>query len=123
MARMRSRASFAAGLSRRSPWQAGLCLLVAVLLLYNPFLFLAHTGTGLYLTHPVSKRATVGAGELKHFPPVSEQMSPYAALTECFGEHYVVFKAVFQSRTKVDTGRLSRAELSANLWFRPPPTV
>jgi hypothetical protein len=121
MARMRARPSGIAGPNHPSAWRTAICLLVALLLLYNPFLFLAHTGTGLCVQHPVSKRATVAASELKHFPPVSKRMVPHAVPAESVGEHCVVFKQVFQSLTEVETDRLTAAELSANLWFRPPP--
>lgn len=94
---------------------------MAAFLLYNPFLFLAHTGTGLCLEHPPSKRATVAASELKHFPPVSERIAPNAVPAESVGEHCVPLKEAFQSLINVETDRLTAAELSANLWFRPPP--
>jgi hypothetical protein len=116
--RMRNRSGV---LSHARPWQRAVCLLLAVLLLYNPFLFLVHTGTGLRVQHPVSKRATVASSELKHFPPVSERTSLDALPTECAGEHCAPLKEAFQSVVDVDSDRLTVTELSANLWFRPPP--
>jgi hypothetical protein len=118
---MSTRPSLATRRNERSAWQISICLLLALFLLYNPFLFLAHTGNGLSVQHPVSKRATVAASELSHFPPVSERMAPNALPTEAIGEHCTTLKEAFQSQTDVDTDRLTAAELSANLWFRPPP--
>jgi len=96
-------------------------VLLTVLLLYNPFLFLAQTGSGLCVQHPPSKRATVASAELKPYPPVSERFAPAALPAERAGEHCLPFEEAFQFRISVDTDRLTAAELSANLWFRPPP--
>lgn len=115
---MRNRPGF---LDNARPWQKAICLVLAAFLLYNPFLFLVHTGTGLCVQHPVSKRATVAASELKHYPPVSERISLDALPAECAGEHCAPLKEAFQSRIDVGSDRLIAAELSANLWFRPPP--
>ena len=117
-ARMRARHRVA---GRPSAWQITICLLVAVFLLYNPFLFLTHTGTGLCVQHPASKRATVAASELKHYPPVSNHLFPDTSPTECIGEHCAPLKEAFPSSTNVDLDELTAPDLSANLWFRPPP--
>jgi hypothetical protein len=97
------------------------CLVLAVFLLYNPFLFLTHTGTGICLQKPVSKRATVASSELKHYPPASERVTFEAMPTESVGEHCLPLTETFQSPTNADPDRLIPTGLSASLWFRPPP--
>src|SRR5215831_6006488 len=46
------------------------CLILAILLLYNPFFAVPHSGSSLEIGHRASHRATVGASELQHFSPV-----------------------------------------------------
>jgi hypothetical protein len=105
-------------------WKGTVCVPLAAFLLYNPFLCLVHTGAGLSLQHPVSKRATVASSELQHFPPVSGRISPDALSSDCVDHSWVdAFGEAFQSVINVDKDRLTPAELSANLWFRPPPTA
>jgi hypothetical protein len=50
-----------------SKHQAWLCLLLANLFLYNPFLAGADCFGGLNLCHPPSNRATIGSSELQQF--------------------------------------------------------
>jgi hypothetical protein len=50
---------------RARAWHAALCLLLAVLFLYNPF-FTVHDVSGvLQVRHPLSYRATVASSELR----------------------------------------------------------
>jgi hypothetical protein len=104
-------------------WQLFVCLLLATLVVYNPYLSGAEAGTGLCLRHSASNRATVGASELQHFTPIdgrSVVASDGFALLRLF-EGLVVPAASEphkRSSVKVFVASLS---LPASLWFRPPP--
>src|SRR4029077_9232412 len=50
-------------------WHAWVCLCLALLLLYNPYLAAPSSARGLNVRHPASNRATVGASELQSFSP------------------------------------------------------
>src|SRR5215469_17723113 len=45
------------------------CLVLAALLLFNPFFATPRSGHSLEVSTPASHRATVGASELEHFSP------------------------------------------------------
>jgi hypothetical protein len=105
-------------------WRAGLCLLLAALLFYNPFLTILSASDIIHVRHPFSYRATVASSELGRctldsvlplVPALAVQ--PVDSLTQVVpiqrGEHApsrVFFRSV--------------AQLSSNgLWFRPPPAL
>jgi hypothetical protein len=54
----------------------GLCLLLIGLLLYNPFAGLWGPTDGVSCDKLARNRATLGASELQHFSPVSNQSTP-----------------------------------------------
>jgi hypothetical protein len=105
-------------------WQIGVCLLLAALVLYNPYLAARDSAAGLCLRHAASNRATVGASELQHFTPanprgilatadaVSPQQFPPIAL-HAICAHVLILEEI-----------LVPVQLfCSSLWFRPPPSV
>jgi hypothetical protein len=104
--------------------QAVVCLLLAGLLLYNPFLSLIHSPAGLSLHHLSRNRATVGSGELQPFSPVSRDMAADVLPAERTGE--IIAKAGGQEillATDLTRDRVITPDFSSNLWFRPPPSA
>jgi hypothetical protein len=99
-----------------------LCLLLAGLFLYNPFLAGVGTFDGLNLRHPPSNRATIGSSELQQFKvadgrntfaiPGAVSIEPYASLPDP--------SAAFSERPSEDIFPPQQF-LCASLWFRPPP--
>jgi hypothetical protein len=99
-----------------------LCLLLAGLFLYNPFLVGAGSFGGLNLRHPPSNRATIGSSELQQFNltdgrstfaiPEAASIEPYASLPDPL--------LAFSAGPSEDIFPSQRF-LCANLWFRPPP--
>jgi cytosine/uracil/thiamine/allantoin permease len=111
----------ARGLAR---WQIVVCLLLAALVVYNPFLGGAEFGAGLCVRHPASNRATVGASELQHFTPINSR----AILSTVFfqmAEYLGGLDQVTSERRSFGAavGLPATQYLPASLWFRPPPVV
>ena len=101
------------------------CLVLALLLLYNPFFAAIHASSGLDLARPASNRATVGASELQHFSPANGWGCLFAGdFTETavapspppqgHGERFLVFPLV---------SLISPQFSGPGLWFRPPPAL
>jgi hypothetical protein len=103
-----------------------MCVLLAGLFLYNPFLAASAGSAGLTVCHPASYRATVAASELEQFaqpnasaaallPNVADLqvLIPRLAVIQCTARHYVEEEVVVTPQTG----------FSSSLWFRPPPAV
>src|SRR5208337_1613774 len=102
--------------------QAVVCILLSGLLLYNPFLSLIHSPTGLSVHHLARNRATVGSSELQHFSPVSKEITGSVLLEERTGE--IIATSVgqeFQLAIDLTRDLVISPDFSSNLWFRPPP--
>jgi hypothetical protein len=104
--------------------RACVCLLLALLFLYNPYLSAPGSTGGLEVQHPVSHRATVGSSELEKY---SSPSSPDAHLFVA-----VFFAKVISSLSSDDSQSFphqgsellpSQQFLCASLWFRPPPAL
>ena len=99
-----------------------LCLLLAGLFLYNPFLAGAGSFGGLNLRHPPSNRATIGSSELQQFRVTDGRSSfaiPEAASIEFCAT--VPHTPEWVSEDFSEAVSLAQQFLCADLWFRPPP--
>jgi hypothetical protein len=105
------------------PWCAGVCLVLAVLFLYNPF-FTIYSSSGVpAVRHPPSYRGTVASSELRR--SVVKQVQPKIDATE---------EAIFDAVTLPETAyrdsvvvayelpRSMQEAVLESLWFRPPPS-
>jgi len=99
------------------------CLALAILFLYNPYLTLASPSSAQpNVQHSLSYRATVGSSELQHFSPTDARKIyaiPIAVATTWleFPLNFLVGQAA-----EVSTHHLCAYQLvCADLWFRPPP--
>ena len=98
------------------------CLILATLLLYNPFFAVPHSGKGLEIGHPASHRATVGASELQHFSPIdgwgalpatdTGTAAVVLPLPEPLAQFFFALPLV---------PHFSQEFFGSGLWFRPPP--
>lgn len=109
------------GLNRRLT--VSVCLTLAILFLYNPYVTLASSPSGkLTVQHALSYRATVGSSELQHFSPPNARKffaTPLAIATTWLESpvNFIVGRAA-----EVSTQHLCAYQLvCADLWFRPPP--
>ena len=98
------------------------CLIVATLLLFNPFFATPHSGDSFEVSTPASHRATVGASELEHFSPIDGwdylpaadrvEASIVLPLPDLTAQFFFVLPFVPSSPQQF---------YGPGLWFRPPP--
>lgn len=97
-------------------------LVLAILLLYNPFFALPHSGNTLEIGHRASNRATVAASELQHFSPIDGWG---AQLAIDAGAAVVVLRLTELSAQfflpLLPPPHLPQQFFGPGLWFRPPP--
>ncbi|HEV2194685.1 MAG TPA: hypothetical protein VGR55_03855 [Candidatus Acidoferrum sp.] len=104
---------------RRYNW---VCLVLATLLLYNPFFTTLRSGHNLDLCHPVSHRATVGSSELQHFSP-ADGWDHFPAVN-CAEATIVLPLPVVRAQFLLvppSVPHFSEQFVGPGLWFRPPP--
>jgi hypothetical protein len=105
--------------AKRHAW---VCLLLAVLFLYNPYLSAPASTGGSKVQHPASYRATVGSSELEKY---SSPRAPDAHLfVAVFFAKVIDLLPSNHSRFALHQSsdlRPSQQFLCASLWFRPPP--
>jgi len=106
----------------RGAWQICVCLLLIGLVLYNPFLALAHLTDGLAYDTLARHRATVGSTEMQHFSPVQGESVQFVATVEEIISSLTVEKSDSSFHSLHDEALPQRPELLASIWFRPPPT-
>jgi hypothetical protein len=112
--------------SRRkvSPWRAGLCLLLAVLFLYNPFFTIYGSPSGLNVRHPLSMRGTLASSELRR--SLVKEVKPKVETPQEADLGVVELSIASEIGTLIheEESLVPKQEiLSASLWFRPPPAV
>jgi hypothetical protein len=108
-------------LAKRDAW---LCLLLAFLFLYNPYLSAPGSADGLVVQHPASHRATVGSSELERYSPTGNQSTHVFVLF--FFANFFSFPADAASQSlPIERPELLLPQqiLCASLWFRPPPAL
>ena len=99
-----------------------LCLVLAALFLYNPFLATPNYIGELNLRHPARNRATVGASELQQFKVADEGSKlKVPASAEAESPLALPDPAESHSRVSLEEAFPPKQFLSASLWFRPPP--
>jgi hypothetical protein len=99
------------------------CLVLALLFFFNPFLLTPESARGLSLLHPPSYRATVASAELLKFKnPDNPDASTIADCKEI--KRFLLFQPQ-TSAPRVSAEELLPAGhlLSGNVWFRPPPAA
>ena len=98
------------------------CLVLAALLLFNPFFAAPRSGHSLEVSTPASHRATVGASELDHFSPTDGwdylpaahrvEASIVLPRPDLTAQFFFVLPFVPSP---------SQQFYGPGLWFRPPP--
>jgi hypothetical protein len=113
------------GKAHISPWRAGLCLLLAIFFLYNPFFTICvASGPAAVVHHPVSYRSTIasselGCGTVQHTKVQAAPLRTFVAIE----------KVLLQQRddscpeSEGETVRAATQEFASSLWFRPPPIL
>jgi hypothetical protein len=100
------------------------CVLLVGFLLYNPFISLIHSPSGITIHHLTRNRSTVGAGELQNFSPQSKAAAVNVLTVERIGGLLVTPAQVeFPVATDIVPVRSIFQDFSSNLFFRPPPSL
>jgi hypothetical protein len=104
--------------------RAGLCLFLAVLFLYNPFLTIYGSPARLSVRHPLSMRGTLASSELRHSlvkevkprvePPQEADLGHFE-----FPVAYEICAFIPQEESLAP----AQETFSSSLWFRPPPVL
>jgi hypothetical protein len=108
-----------------SPWRVGLCLLLGLFFLYNPFFTICvASGPSAVVHHPVSYRSTIASSELGcgTVQLTKVQAAPLEAFVAI--EKALLLQAD-DSRPKPEgeTVRAVTQDFASSLWFRPPPIL
>ena len=108
-----------------SPWRVGLCLLLGLFFLYNPFFTICvASGPSAVVHHPVSYRSTIASSELGcgTMQLTKVQAAPLEAFVAI--EKALLLQAD-DSRPKPEgeTVRAVTQDFASSLWFRPPPIL
>jgi hypothetical protein len=112
------------GFTNLPRWQITVCLLLVVLVVYNPYLAGLESCANICIRHAPSNRATVGACELQHFTPGNRRSVFGAAAVGVF-EYFDELAPPTRSwrRSMPEAVFVSVQFRTASLWFRPPPGV
>src|SRR5258706_15149861 len=97
------------------------CVLLAALILYNPFaaLCLSH---GTIEVHTLQRnRASVGASELQHFSPVQEDIQQADLNLESNREEVPVPGGSYVARGFEREVEVPQSDIEFKVWSRPPP--
>jgi hypothetical protein len=100
------------------------CLALAVLFLYNPFLAITPSSSFLNVHHSLSYRATVGSSELQHFSPVHARKILALSVATVLSWLDSLANPIVSRVTEVSPHPGCAFEVvCSDLWFRPPPAV
>jgi hypothetical protein len=107
-----------------SYWRGWVCLLLALLMLYNPFAASLGSDGALNVCHRASNRATVGASELQHFCFANGRdrlLTHDSALVKALAPSSELSAHSLPDLPQETS--LPQQIFGASLWFRPPPAL
>ena len=97
------------------------CVLLAALILYNPFAALCFSH-GTIEVHTLQRnRASVGASELQHFSPVQDGKQQTDLNLEANCEELAVPAETFVARGFEREVEIPQSAIVFEVWSRPPP--
>jgi hypothetical protein len=98
-----------------------MCVLLAVLLLYNPFAALCFSH-GTFEVHTLQRnRASVGASELQHFSPVQDDIPQVDLNLEANREEVAAPAGSYVARGFEREVEIPQSDIVSRVWSRPPP--
>jgi hypothetical protein len=108
-------------------WHVALCLLLAVLFLYNPFFTVQNVSDVPHFRHPHSYRATVASSELRRstIDPVQPLIPATGVLVAApfIAARAAVPTPIFTRVPQPDFVAPSQQVILEEICFRPPPAV
>jgi hypothetical protein len=100
------------------------CLALAVLFLYNPYLAVTPSSNILNVRHSLSYRATVGSSELQHFSPTDARKILALSVATILSWLDSPANQIVSRVTEVSSHPACPFEVvCSDLWFRPPPAI
>jgi hypothetical protein len=99
------------------------CVLLAALILYNPFAMLCFSHGSIEVHTLQRNRATVGASELQHFSPVQDETRQTDLTLQANPEELTAPAENFAARGFEEEVALPQSDIIAKVWSRPPPLV
>jgi hypothetical protein len=115
----------AKGPSSASLRRTAVCLLLAIVSLYNPFLTISGACEVLHVHHPLSFRATIASCELGRCTLDDSKVlvgAPEAVATTGAEPAAPPIDTPFPARQNQDVFVPSQQVTVGGLWFRPPPS-
>ena len=110
--------------NRQPSWVVCLCVLLAVLFFYNPFVALTSSAGELAYHSLARNRATVGASELQQFSPQkSLHVVPELFFLSFADSVFRPLQHTWRSAHFAQPSIVPLAKVPSNLWFRPPPVA
>jgi hypothetical protein len=98
-----------------------ICLLLAALILYNPFAALCYSHGPIEVHTLQRNRATVGASELQHFSPVQDEIQKADIDLEANREELAVPAGSYVARGFEREVEVPQSDIVSRVWSRPPP--
>ncbi len=104
-------------------WQIGFCVLLAALILYNPFMALYGSHVAYSVHTPERNRATVGSSELQYFGPIQDEFQQTDLTVEENREDVAVPAGSYVARGFEREEAVPLPDYRPKVWSRPPPTL
>jgi hypothetical protein len=98
-----------------------ICVLLAGLLLYNPFAALYYSHDTIEVHTLQRNRAAVGASELQHFSPVQDGIQQADVNLESNREEVAVPAGSYVGRGFEREVEVPQSDIVFKVWSRPPP--
>ncbi|HUI50153.1 MAG TPA: hypothetical protein VLX60_00150 [Terriglobales bacterium] len=105
------------------PMRAWICVLLALLILYNPFLALTSSCGSYSVQGQARHRATVGASELQHLGCAQDQTPQDVENLQEFGQEFAGPAVEYQAVAFHEDVEVAQPALASLIWSRPPPLV
>jgi hypothetical protein len=97
------------------------CVLLAALILYNPFAALYYSHDTIEVHTLQRNRASVGASELQHFSPVQDDIPEADVNLEADREELAAPAGSFVARGFEREVEVPQSDIVSTVWSRPPP--
>jgi hypothetical protein len=99
------------------------CVLLAALILYNPFAALCFSHGPVEVHTLQRNRASVGASELQHFSPVQDDTKQADVNLEASREEVAVPAGSYVARAFEREVEVPQSDIVSRVWSRPPPLL
>jgi hypothetical protein len=106
----------------RVSFRVWVCVLLAFLILYNPFTANMRSGDASAVRGLARHRATVGASELQHFTASPDQTQQTDVVLHENREEFATFIPEYQPQSFERDAEVPQPDSISRVWSRPPPS-